>query len=71
PTQPAIGEGVKPTQPAIGEGVKPTQPASKIVESNLPTTGVKAENPYIKWIGIVCIAFGAIGAVFAVRGPAN
>ncbi len=33
----------------------------------LPTTGGKAENPYIKWIGLACVVLGSIGAVFAVR----
>ncbi|OOR55569.1 adhesin [Bacillus mycoides] len=39
----------------------------KKIETYLPTTGGKAENPYIKWIGLVCVALGLIGAVFAVR----
>ncbi|MBE7121614.1 hypothetical protein FT638_17050 [Bacillus cereus] len=37
------------------------------VESNLPATDSKVENPYIKWIGFVCVALGLIGAVFAAR----
>ncbi|EJR30899.1 LPXTG-domain-containing protein cell wall anchor domain [Bacillus mycoides] len=37
------------------------------VETYLPTTGSKAENPYIRWIGLVCVALGLIGAVFVVR----
>ncbi len=39
----------------------------KKIETYLPTTGGKAENPYIKWIGLACVVLGLIGAVFAVR----
>ncbi|KXY46866.1 hypothetical protein AT265_18530 [Bacillus cereus] len=39
----------------------------KKIETYLPTTGGKAENPYIKWIGLACVVPGLIGAVFAVR----
>lgn len=70
PEQPKVTE--KPVVPqvekpqAIVTKVQPEQ-APKKVEAHLPTTGGKAENPYIKWIGLACIAFGAMGAVFAVR----
>lgn len=40
---------------------------SKKIETYLSTTGAKAENPYIRWIGHVCVALGLIGAVFAAR----
>lgn len=62
--KPVIPQVEKP-QPIVTK-VHPEQ-ASKKVEAHLPTTGGKAENPYIKWIGLACIAFGAMGAVFAVR----
>lgn len=39
----------------------------KKIETFLPTTGGKAENPYIKWIGLACIVLGLFEAVFAVR----
>lgn len=39
----------------------------KKIETYLPTTGGKAENPYIRWMGLVCVALGLIGAVFVVR----
>ncbi|MEX5521982.1 SpaA isopeptide-forming pilin-related protein [Bacillus cereus] len=70
PEQPKVTE--KPVVPqvekpqAIVTKVQPEQ-APKKVEAHLPTTGGKAENPYIKWIGLACITFGAMGAVFAVR----
>ncbi|MDR4191056.1 adhesin, partial [Bacillus pseudomycoides] len=35
-------------------------------ETRLPTTGGKDEHTYRKWIGLACIALGAIGGVFAV-----
>ncbi|SDZ46018.1 LPXTG cell wall anchor domain-containing protein, partial [Bacillus sp. 166amftsu] len=62
-------------QPVTPQPVTPhkiiTQPQQeqtpKKVEKNLPTTGGKAENPYIKWIGMVCVILGSIGTVFAVR----
>ncbi|MFZ7759983.1 SpaA isopeptide-forming pilin-related protein [Bacillus thuringiensis] len=62
--KPAVPQVEKPQ--AIVTKVQPEQ-APKKVEAHLPTTGGKAENPYIKWIGLACIAFGAMGAVFAVR----
>ncbi|PEI82932.1 adhesin [Bacillus toyonensis] len=37
------------------------------MEIYLPTTGGKAENPYIRWIGLASVVLGLIGAVFAVR----
>lgn len=39
----------------------------KKIETFLPTTGGKAENPCIKWIGLACIILGLFEAVFAVR----
>lgn len=47
--------------------MKQPQQTPKKIEAYLPTTGGKAENPYIKWIGLVCVVIGLIGAVFAVR----
>ncbi|MEW4151148.1 SpaA isopeptide-forming pilin-related protein [Bacillus thuringiensis] len=69
PEQPKVTE--KPVVPqvekpqAIVTKVQPEQAPKKV--THLPTTGGKAENPYIKWIGLACIAFGAMGAIFAVR----
>lgn len=62
--KPVIPQVEKP-QPIVTK-VHPEQ-APKKVEAHLPTTGGKAENPYIKWIGLACIVFGTMGAVFVVR----
>ncbi|WJE55856.1 SpaA isopeptide-forming pilin-related protein (plasmid) [Bacillus cereus] len=81
PEQPETPQPEKPEQPKVTEKPVTPQPEKphkiitqpqqeqtpKKVENNLPTTGGKAENPYIKWIGLACIVLGAIGAVFAVR----
>ncbi len=81
PEQPETPQPQTPEQPKVTEKpvipqVEKSQPivtkmhseqAPKKVEAYLPTTGGKAENPYIKWIGLACIAFGAMGAVFVVR----
>ncbi|EJQ99281.1 TQXA domain-containing protein [Bacillus cereus MSX-A1] len=72
PQKPEIPQ--KPEQPKVTE--KPVIPqlekpqleqTPKKIETYLPTTGGKAENPYIKWIGLACVVLGLIGAVFAVR----
>ncbi|PEL47474.1 adhesin [Bacillus toyonensis] len=47
--------------------MKQPQPTPKKIEIYLPTTGGKAENPYLKWISLACVVLGLIGAVFAVR----
>ncbi len=74
--QPQVPEQPKATEkPVIPQLEKPQQivmkpqleQTPKKIETYLPTTGGKAENPYIKWIGLVCVALGLIGAVFAVR----
>ncbi|EOQ01318.1 TQXA domain-containing protein [Bacillus cereus VDM021] len=39
----------------------------KKVESHLPTTGGKAENPYWYWIGATLVALGSVVAVYAYR----
>lgn len=81
PEQPEIPQPHQPEQPKVTEQPVTPQPETshkiitqsqqeqtpKKIENNLPTTGGKAENPYIKWIGLACIALGAIGTVFAVR----
>ncbi|WIY58842.1 SpaA isopeptide-forming pilin-related protein [Bacillus arachidis] len=81
PEQPEIPQPHQPEQPKVTEQSVTPQPETshkiitqsqqeqtpKKIENNLPTTGGKAENPYIKWIGLACIALGAIGTVFAVR----
>ncbi|WP_042978657.1 MSCRAMM family protein, partial [Bacillus clarus] len=70
PEQPKVTE--KPVVPQLEKPqqivMKPQlEQTPKKVEAHLPTTGGKAENPYIKWIGLACITFGAMGVVFAVR----
>ncbi|MGH0945543.1 LPXTG cell wall anchor domain-containing protein, partial [Bacillus mycoides] len=70
PEQPKVTE-----KPVIPQLEKPQQivmkpqleQTPKKIETYLPTTGGKAENPYIKWIGLACVVLGLIGAVFAVR----
>jgi LPXTG-motif cell wall-anchored protein len=47
--------------------MKQPQQAPKKIEIYLPTTGGKAENTYIRWIGLACVVLVLIGAVFAVR----
>jgi len=47
--------------------MKQPQQTPKKIEIYLPTTGGKAENPYIRWVGPACVVLGLIGAVFAVR----
>ncbi|MBY0596945.1 SpaA isopeptide-forming pilin-related protein [Bacillus bingmayongensis] len=81
PEKPEIPQPEQPEQPKVTE--KPVTPQSekphkiitqpqqeqtpKKVETKLPETGGKAENPYWKWIGFACIALGFTGAVFALR----
>ncbi|OUC00690.1 adhesin [Bacillus thuringiensis serovar medellin] len=74
--QPQVPEQPKVTEkPVIPQLEKPQQivikpqleQTPKKIETYLPTTGGKAENPYIKWIGLACVVLGSIGAVFAVR----
>ncbi|HDR4862353.1 TPA: Cys-Gln thioester bond-forming surface protein [Bacillus cereus] len=74
--QPQVPEQPKETEkPVIPQLEKPQQivmkpqleQTPKKIETYLPTTGGKAENPYIKWIGLACVVLGLIGAVFAVR----
>lgn len=70
PEQPKVTE--KPVIPQLEQPqqivIKPQlEQTPKKIETYLPTTGGKAENPYIKWIGLACVVLGLIGAVFAVR----
>ncbi|MEH7220096.1 SpaA isopeptide-forming pilin-related protein [Bacillus toyonensis] len=67
--QPQVPEQPKVTEkPVIPQLEKPQlEQTPKKIETYLPTTGGKAENPYIKWIGLVCVVLGLIGAVFAVK----
>lgn len=74
--QPQVPEQQKVTEkPVIPQLEKPQQivmkpqleQTPKKIETYLPTTGGKAENPYIKWIGLACVVLGLIGAVFVVR----
>ncbi|EEM13372.1 Collagen adhesion protein [Bacillus pseudomycoides DSM 12442] len=70
PEQPKVTEKPVTPQPETPQQIVKKPQLDKTPEKSetrLPTTGGKAENPYIKWIGIACIALGAIGAVFAVR----
>ncbi|MCI4253042.1 Cys-Gln thioester bond-forming surface protein [Bacillus sp. CCB-MMP212] len=67
--QPQVPEQPKVTEkPVIPQLEKPQlEQTPKKIETYLPTTGGKAENPYIKWIALACVVLGLIGAVFAVR----
>ncbi|MBC6971861.1 Cys-Gln thioester bond-forming surface protein [Bacillus sp. Xin] len=65
--KPVTPQPEKPQQIVTKPQLEQTPKKVEKVDANLPTTGGKAENPYIKWIGIVCVVLGAIGAVFAVR----
>ncbi|PFB12331.1 thioester domain-containing protein [Bacillus cereus] len=81
PEQPEAPQPQVPEQPKVTEKpvilqletpqqiiMKPQlEQTPKKIETYLPTTGGKAENPYIKWIGLACVVLGLIGAVFAVR----
>ena len=49
------------------EQLKQIKEQPKKVESHLPTTGGKAENPYWKWIGATLVVLGGIAAVHAIR----
>ncbi|HDR3903043.1 TPA: LPXTG cell wall anchor domain-containing protein, partial [Bacillus cereus] len=84
PPTPETPQPEKPEQPQL-EQPKPQpekpqnivkQPQSmkehpKKVESHLPTTGGKAENPYWKWIGATFVVLGSILAVYAFRKRKN
>lgn len=63
-SQPQIPEHPKETEKPV---IPQLEQTPKKIETYLPTTGGKAENPYIKWIGLACVVLGLIGAVFAVR----
>ncbi|PEY36655.1 adhesin [Bacillus cereus] len=65
--KPVIPQPEKPQQIVPKPQLEQTPKQVEKVDANLPTTGGKAENPYLKWIGLACIVLGAIGAVFAVR----
>ncbi|PFS27102.1 MSCRAMM family protein, partial [Bacillus thuringiensis] len=70
PEQPKLTE--KPVIPQLEQPqqivIKPQlEQTPKKIETYLPTTGGKAKNPYIKWIGLACVVLSLIGAVFAVR----
>ncbi|PEI35726.1 MSCRAMM family protein, partial [Bacillus pseudomycoides] len=70
PEQPKVIEKPVTPQPETPQQIVTKPQLDKTPEKSetrLPTTGGKAENPYIKWIGLACIALGTIGAVFAVR----
>ncbi|PFZ03379.1 adhesin, partial [Bacillus pseudomycoides] len=73
PEQPKVAEKPvtpqpeKPQQIATKPQLEQTPKQVEKVKENLPTTGGKAENPYLKWIGFGCIALALIGFVFAMR----
>ncbi|PFX44938.1 thioester domain-containing protein [Bacillus pseudomycoides] len=70
PEQPKVTEKPVTPQPETPQQIVTKPQLDKTPEKSetrLPTTGGKAENPYIKWIGLACIVLGTIGAVFAVR----
>ncbi|UIJ70191.1 Cys-Gln thioester bond-forming surface protein (plasmid) [Bacillus cereus] len=49
------------------EQLKQIKEQPKKVESHLPTTGGKAENPHWYWIGATLVALGSVAAVYAYR----
>ncbi|HHL0973372.1 TPA: SpaA isopeptide-forming pilin-related protein [Bacillus cereus] len=49
------------------EQLKQIKEQPKKVESHLPTTGGKVENPYWYWIGATLVALGSVVAVYAYR----
>lgn len=57
----------KVTEQPFTPHMKQPQQTPKKIEIYLPTTGGKAENPYIRWIGLANAVLGLIRAVFAVR----
>ena len=70
PQPPQVIEKPVPTPEKPHQIVKqPEQPKEqpKKVESHLPTTGGKAENPYWYWLGATCVALGGIVTVYAFR----
>ncbi len=74
PQTPQVIEKPVPTLEKPQYIVKQPQPMKehpKKVESHLPTTGGKAENPYWKWIGATFVVLGSILAVYAVRKRKN
>ncbi|MDA2583495.1 SpaA isopeptide-forming pilin-related protein, partial [Bacillus cereus] len=74
PQTPQVIEKPVPTPEKPQHIVKQPQPMKeqpKKVESHLPTTGGKAENPYWKWIGVTFVVLGSILAVYAFRKRKN
>ncbi|PFO27159.1 cell wall anchor [Bacillus thuringiensis] len=74
PQTPQVIEKPVPTPEKPQHIVKQPQPMKeqpKKVESHLPTTGGKAENPYWKWIGVTFVVLGSILAIYAFRKRKN
>ncbi|MEK5017391.1 SpaA isopeptide-forming pilin-related protein [Bacillus sp. FSL L8-0315] len=74
PQTPQVIEKPVPTLEKPQHIVKQPQPMKeqpKKVESHLPTTGGKTENPYWKWIGVTFVVLGSILAVYAFRKRKN
>ncbi|MGE9856349.1 SpaA isopeptide-forming pilin-related protein, partial [Bacillus sp. AF62] len=74
PQTPQVIEKPVPTPEKPQNIVKQPQPMKeqpKKVESHLPTTGGKAENPYWKWIGVTFVILGSILTVYAFRKRKN
>ncbi|MHA2896519.1 prealbumin-like fold domain-containing protein, partial [Bacillus cereus] len=74
PQTPQVIEKPVPTPEKPQNIVKQPQPMKeqpKKVESHLPTTGGKAENPYWKWIGVTFVVLGSILAVYVIRKRKN
>ncbi|HDR8116431.1 TPA: Cys-Gln thioester bond-forming surface protein [Bacillus cereus] len=74
PQTPQVIEKPVPTPEKPQHIVKQPQPMKeqpKKVESDLPTTGGKAENLYGKWIGVTFVVLGSILAVYAFRKRKN
>lgn len=58
---------VTPQQIITKPQLRKTSGKVEKLEGNLPTTGGKAENPHLKWIGFAFIVLVSIGFVFAIR----
>ncbi|WP_242274506.1 thioester domain-containing protein [Bacillus cereus group sp. BfR-BA-01310] len=65
--KPVTLQSEKPQQIVKKPQLEKTPEKVEEVGGNLPTTGGKAKNPYLKWIGFACIALALTAFVFAMR----
>ncbi|EOP75033.1 LPXTG-domain-containing protein cell wall anchor domain [Bacillus cereus VD118] len=65
--KPVKPQSEKPQQIITKPQLRKTSGKVEKLEGNLPTTGGKAENPHLKWIGFAFIVLVSIGFVFAIR----